>query len=783
MKKLSKMLMGILFICFIFEGTAVFSQTGNKPEAEIKIYKGKPTVFVNGKPNSLSSYMIDATYPGDMPYVYGANYDVYYIHPAYYPFWPENCELENFKTDQATLDIYKKGKEYIDNAAARILKNSPNSFIIPRFYIQPPEWWVKNHPSELALCETGESTRTPSLASDMYYQCASEYSAEMVRYIESRPWSDHVIGYLNINVEEGCHMPVSSGYLFDHNPYMIKRWRDFLKVKYVTVEDLRKAYNDSTLKFETMETPKDKLRGTVYDVSNMLYLQNAIDNQPLRDYLELTRDIYHQRYRQLGEAMKKAVNRKVLFFYDGLKQTLPGWNHNAYFGGIYDGPAQYRFSGIRPSQAFAYPDFIGGSGDINVAELLSDKSVWDGIWTPHDYQARGIGGVYEPEGISDSAVLHGKYFTAEMDTRGDYDIFPAVTAKNWAAITWRNIATGLARGFNSCYTPVFMDSLFFRSEGIQKTYRRQVEVMKESVEWEHETVPGIAMVLDDAAILETTGSGPYAYETVMWEQKLGMARCGVPHNIYLFEDLALDNFPKHKVFYFPNLFRIDEKKLEILKKKVFRDGNVVIWGPETGLSDGVTIDMKHAEKVTGFNFEFYNHNYPRRVIISNYDHPITKNLNESFIFGNAVPFGPIILPIDGLELGHAWVSRGNTHQVGLAIKEWGKGAAGNGKPGKRGDGDYAAIFTAAVQIPPELWRNIARYSGEHIYCETNDVIMADKSIVAVHSLKSEKKTISLPGKYNVRDVITGKMAAKNTNLFSFETNAPDTKIFLLENPK
>ena len=36
------------------------------------------------------------------------------------------------------------------------------------------------------------------------------------------------------------------------------------------------------------------------------------------------------------------------------------------------------------------------------------------------------------------------------------------------------------------------------------------------------------MILDDHAVLETNGAGNYHNEAVMWEQRMGLARCGVP---------------------------------------------------------------------------------------------------------------------------------------------------------------------------------------------------------------------------------------------------------------
>ena len=129
-------------------------------------------------------------------------------------------------------------------------------------------------------------------------------------------------------------------------------------------------------------------------------------------------------------------------------------------------------------------------------------------------------------------------------------------------------------------------------------------MLREAAAWQHETVPGIAMILDDEAVLETNGDGRFMNEAVMWEWKTGLARSGVPLRIHLLEDLTLPNFPPHRVFYFPNLFRIDAARRKILEEKVLRNGNVVVWGPGTGISDGTTISAVQATAVTGFAFDF-----------------------------------------------------------------------------------------------------------------------------------------------------------------------------------
>ena len=107
-------------------------------------------------------------------------------------------------------------------------------------------------------------------------------------------------------------------------------------------------------------------------------------------------------------------------------------------------------------------------------------------------------------------------------------------------------------------------------------------------------------------------------------------------------------------------------------------------------------------------------------------------------------------------------------------------AAKSPPAGPRADGDYAAVFTVAVNLPAALWRNLARYAGAHVYSETNDVLVADSSIVALHSLQSGKKKIALPAPFRVRDVVTGEDYARTpTNEITFDLKAPETRVFQL----
>jgi len=753
-------------------------ETAKPATVEIRAHNGRPMVFLDGRPDPLPAYSPRSwnknAFPRQASRFYPYHLGMYLIGLPNgidrdfngTQFW----NGDRISSEPQGVTAFPDRYASIEEPVQLIIAGDPDARLLLRFDIHEPRSWRALHRDQLFVTEDGATLDTPSLASDLYWDAAARYCRALIGYCESRPWGSHLIGYANFHRDEGCHEPVINGWLFDHSPLMTARWRAYLREKYATVEMLRAAYHDPALTFETIEVPKDKLRGPTPQVSQLLYWQAARENQPLRDYLLLQRDLFLQHNRQLFAAMHDATKRRVICVYDMFKQTMQGWNCGDFFD-------------YNASRRLADPDLMSGSGSMDVASLY-DLPGFDGLITPHDYQARGVGGVFEPEGIADSVVLHGKLFFCEMDTRTYVDHYngygKALDDREYAAVSWRNLATALTRGFNFYWMDLTSD--WFSPAPIQQVIDRQVQVVKESAAWEHETVPGIAMILDDTAALETNGAGNYLNDAVMWEQKMGLARCGVPFRVYLLDDLKLPNFPRHRVFYFPNLFKVDDARLALLKQKVFRDGNVVVWGPGSGISDGTTIGAASVEKLTGFQCELLPVNFPHRTLIANFDHPLTKGLSADSVIGSPLAYGPLVFPRDGIELGLAWTKQGKSYR-GLSLITFGRGAKAVAGATPLGAGDYAAVFTTAVPLPADLWRNLARYAGAHVYSTTNDILLADRTIVALHSLQSGPKRIDLPGTYTVYDVITGKLVAGKAHAITFNLHAPETRVFRLVKEK
>jgi len=725
------------------------------PRIEIRPHHGRPSLFIDGQPLQPAMYSapsgrFEDIWPNSIPRFLPHKINVY-LMPLPQAWLGHNGRRMFWDGDTVSEEPIFTSAEKVEEAITFVLDRDPDATIVIRLMRREPPSWRELHPDQCVITESGEPIDCPSLASTLFNETAVCYYQAVVRFCQSRSWGNRVIGYVNYERSEGSHRPVIGGHLFDHSPVMLERWRQYLRDTYETEAALRKAHGDPSLSFDTIGVPHDMLRDPMPEAVSHLHWQAGADNRAVRDYLLLTRDLYHGAFRQTCKTLREAAGPDKIILHDTFKLPMLGWTNMGFFW-------------PEASWPVLYPDINAGSGSMNTCEL-TELDGFDGLCTPYDYQVRGSGGIFEPEAGADSMALRNKLFFVEQDLRtyrGGFGRYGTCRdMPEFTAVTWRDLATAMTRAFNNYYCDHNAD--YFSEPAMHDVVGRQVEVLKASVDWPHNTVPGIAMIVDDAAALETTGSGHVMNEAIMWEQKMGISRCGVPYRIYPFEDLALDGFPEHRVYYFPNLHRVDEGRMALLREKVFRNGHVVVWGPGSGISDGETIGAEHAARLTGFQFTQQDINYPRRVQITNFDHPITAGLSEDCIYGSPVSYGPVLYPSDGVRLGQAW-SKMNDDTAGLSLKEF---------------DNYAALFTTAAPLPADLWRAIARFAGTHVYCETNDVLMASAGLVALHSIKSGPKRLALPGTCAVHDLINDEPVSEATDQIAFDLKAPETRFFRL----
>jgi hypothetical protein len=282
-------------------------------------------------------------------------------------------------------------------------------------------------------------------------------------------------------------------------------------------------------------------------------------------------------------------------------------------------------------------------------------------------------------------------------------------------------------------------------------------------------VPDAICVLFDEESQGWTKPTTLLDEELFYQQRNGgLSYCGVPVRWHLLSDLALPNFPRYKFFVLPNAYHWTDEKEKLLAR-VKREGNVLLWLYGAGYVGEQDFSLAAMHRATGFRLAAEPHPWEHRIGITDFTHPITRDLPGNLTFGTTRHYGPIfrVEDPDARVLGRSF-GFGMSRHAGLAIKQF----AG-----------YTGIYCEAPNLPAELLRGIARFAGCHVYLDTNDFLLAGKDIVMVHSAKPGPRTLRLPRRCDVFDWFAGKQVAGNAREVNFDLASPGTVVLRVKETK
>lgn len=88
-----------------------------------------------------------------------------------------------------------------------------------------------------------------------------------------------------------------------------------------------------------------------------------------------------------------------------------------------------------------------------------------------------------------------------------------------------------------------------------------------------------------------------------------------------------------------------------------------------------------------------------------------------------------------------------------------------------------SIFSGTYQFDVPFLTELAKRAGVHIYSENSDPMEANSSLFTLHARFPGLKTVRLPRKTDILDVMNQKIIARNTDQFSFEAPLHSSWIF------
>jgi hypothetical protein len=650
----------------------------------------------------------------------------------------------------------------VDKQVNALLEIDPEAHIFVRLGDLVPKTWYDANPDHTQQNSTGEvrewAGRQISPASEKGLQDMCAYLRHVIRYCEAQPWVNRVFGYTYCPGGEGLTNTNVSGMVFDVCESMQQAYREFVRKQYPTEAALREAWGDPEITFDGVRVPTDaEWRAALTQVEHWI---EGNQLRRFRDYFHLSRELFMRWYKAIIRTVHAALNeREVLFGIDMCKQHMLGWQHNLFFGG--KGPGA------------DFLEMFNASGSIDVGELLDEPGL-DMLWTPADYTARNPGYGWEAEGMADSMLLRGKVILVENDSR----TFSPTGNEHTTMGAFRNVEevrAGILRNAAWCLTRAgwdewglgggaYFDDPLVQEHGIKPATR----LLDAAPNMPHrETEHALAMIVDDSSPWYEDGTSGFQNLACIWQRVIGLSHCGIPYRIYLLSDLERENMPDYRCYFFPNLFKLDEARLSLLRRKVFRDGRMAIFGPATGITDGETLSGDWASRVLGVEMELVRRHAPRRVIVQG-PHPIAQALPASTIYGDSLPYGPILIPADGA------LEKAGADHLGMATTFW-----GINRPGLfvKDHGTHKVAWSVSVPMPANLLRELARAGGCHVWCEEDDVILASDTVAAVHSVKAGPRTLKFPTSRTVWDLLTERKIGENLSEVTMNITPPETTIY------
>jgi len=723
--------------------------------SEVRILKGLPALYVNGK---LTSQVLAAPYRPDESHFRDFLNAGIKIFDIYLRFDWTGPEEYDFRKVDEKLEFY--------------LKLEPNALFVPRVLLTPGPWWCEEFPEEITMRDDGSaagmfrSSCYPSFASEKYRELSYEAMVAFISHVESK-WGEHILGYqagngfggewLTFNsfweVRPGAEPPTKFG-VEDYSPPAQVAFRRWLKKKYGgSVEKLRSAWGDPEVSFETATPPNEVER---YSSTHGIFFDPGVSRR-VPDYFGFFNDMVADVLLENCRWLKELTGRKKIVgsFYGYLWCNFPNLS-------------------------------VNHSGHLGLTRVLNSPDV-DFIASPYTYDNKQIGGPDNSQTLPENVLAHGKLYFNEVDTethlhqrqwRWGNCLNNPKNFEETKGLLIRDYGYALTKGFGMWWTDLHGGN--FHDEQIISLLGKLKKIDEKYLKADKRSNAEVAVILDEETF-KYLGDGEPLFNALLTAQKQWeLGYLGAPWEPYLLTDMDNPKLRDYKLYIFLNTFRVTDKQRASIHKRLKRNGATAVWVYAPGYIQDNRLSVEAMRALTGIQLAESDSSGELRVEITSYDHNYTKSLPKGFVYGTDVNVENIIRWYDhqiylkdprdpslrrdlpGFRISPRFYSDDPQAKV------LGK-LAGLDKPGlvvKEQQGGWTSVYSSAPILPAALLRNILRAAGGHIYSDENDVVYANKNFLCIYSPKGGKRTIRLPGPARVVDLLENKTLSSGTDNFA-----------------
>ena len=714
-----------LFFHLLLATVAVWTPSVASGQWEVKPFGGTPALWRDGQPVT--------------PMIFWQSYPLQYEVEA---FSKEGIDLFSFfRSGQHYAHPYWRADgtfdfTFLDEGIRELFRFAPQAYCMPRLFATAPQWWIEQNPGE--TCQFSLDVKvTPreSFASD---KCLSEMGAayrQAVRHIVEADYGPRVLG---IHVTNG---PWGENFYWDaaapHSASppgsdvsepMRRALIDYTRTKYGNdVARLRRAWNDDSLTFDTIQVPGVEQRKATVDGA----WRDPAQSRAVMDYFECHNQVVVRMLDHYCRIVKQASDGKLLtlVFY-GYTQD-ENWpiecDHRA------------------------------------ISQLLRLDSV-DMLSAPHTYYRRGLGGDALMRQYLGSATLHGKLFFDEGDDqthlerlkpRPDHRAY-ALTAEHSKTFLYREFGNMATHGIGLWYMDLnggwFRDAELVDAVGRMKKW---ADVSMHHCRKRDSQVAVISAPESEFYLNYRKSPGNEIGYGLYHDQVGEFFRAGAPFDWYLIDDLAAIKDRGYKVYIFLDCFYLTDAQRNTIRQLQSGD-RTLMWFYAPGYASHDNLSKTRMEELTGLHFQQASQGTLQGVMVDTRQTlGIAKTQKSLFT----------VAPEPGVQ-ALAFGTDELAEKIVLAERRC---------PG------WTSIFSAVPGIPGDVLGAIYTRAGVHRYTTSDDVLSANESWLMLHTRTAGTKRIRLPHKCSkVTEITTETLIGQHIDHFQIDLPQYATAVFLLE---
>jgi len=724
-------------------------------KTELKMYDGRPTLFINGKPHDGLFCSVRSPYFQNF---IDAGFDIFDTHPTAPNGWIGDGKYDYSKTD-AYIEAY--------------LKQKPDAKLIIRFWFGYPRnfWWAVKHKDQQAVSKVRDKGRKmPSYASIKWREEAGEALRRVIAHCEKK-YGDNIVAYVPGGGSCGEWFQwyaytedadrITKGYeMGDYSQPMRKAFQKFVRNKYKHLSKVNQLYGLNLSNWDELQMPNPEERlhsklGNLRDISS---------EQIVVDYYEALNLQVAETLIHFAKKAKEGCNyKKVIMFFYGYHWL------------------------VQPNGGVA----IARSGHVNLDKVLSCPDV-DYIVAPYHYSFRQLGGVISGQGLPSSVIHRNKQYVQEIDCSTylkpswpceDHD----VPSNVWESeqILRRDLSKTLMEGASLWYMDLFKG--MYDSPEMVQALKRTLQTGRENYFSTGKDNRQVAVVLSSRDAYYYRENEPLRALLLPQFKQFELERMGLGYDDLMFENLkylSTEETSQYKFWIFPSAVSLNDNEIALIKKHCLRNGNHVLWVYAPDILSRNGLDLKKMEDLTGFQCGFTLEPGELAIWVKPGDNPYTQGRKSPIVYGTYGETSPDLIKyhsslrhFPGSDTGFKisprfFIKNGDINlgkildlkdiPVGLAVKNM---------------GNWTSILSTAPMVPRFILRNIAKEAGCHVYTDFPGQTYQSDGYVGFFAHDAGEAVFRLPYKADVEDVFKKKILFKNVQKFTLRVKLNQAVLF------